>query len=132
MVSLCANCHCEKHPELPRGLFFNKNNQPYWHNKSAASLAREIGVSSRTVIRKAANLKINRGHLNKKDEQILRKSIGIGAMTSTNVALELGISLFQLNLRIERGVLPHVVKTGGWRRFDDRWLERARKIMNRN
>lgn len=75
LVVLCADCHSRKHPDIPRTLFFNQNNQPYWFNKSASSLARELGVNSRTVIRTARKLQIAPGQLNPWDEQLLKANI---------------------------------------------------------
>lgn len=76
LVSLCALCHSKKHPDVPLGLFFSGNKQPYWENKSAASLAKELGVHSRTVLRHAGKLKISQGILSEADESRLRHTIG--------------------------------------------------------
>lgn len=75
LIALCAMCHSKKHPDLPRELFFTKGKQPYWHNKSAASLGKEIGVHSRTVIRTAKRFGISRGELSTKDEILIKKNI---------------------------------------------------------
>lgn len=75
LVVLCADCHSRKHPNLPKALFFNRRMQPYWHNKSAASLARELGVCSRTVIRIAKKLEILPGELNPFDKELIKKNI---------------------------------------------------------
>ncbi len=56
LIALCANCHSKKHPHVPHGLFFNKQNQKYWYNISASSIARSAGCHSRTIIRKAKRL----------------------------------------------------------------------------
>lgn len=37
LVALCAECHSQKHPDVPRALFFSKGIQPYWKNISATS-----------------------------------------------------------------------------------------------
>ena len=63
LVVLCAECHSRKHPDLPKALFFNKGIQPYWHNKSAGSLARELKVHPRTIIRAARKFGILQGEL---------------------------------------------------------------------
>lgn len=60
-IALCGNCHADQHPEIPRGLFLNKTQQPYWPNISARSLATKIGCHNRTVIRIAKRLDIPRG-----------------------------------------------------------------------
>lgn len=57
-VALCANCHADQHPDVPRGMFVAKQHQPYWHNISARELARRFGCHSRTVIRQAKKLNI--------------------------------------------------------------------------
>jgi hypothetical protein len=72
LIALCAGCHSKRHPDIPRALFFNKRLQPYWHNTSASSLAKEWGVCSRTVIRAARRLNISPGELATEDEDILR------------------------------------------------------------
>ena len=72
MTTLCADCHSKEHPDIPRAFFFVKNHQPYWYNKSAASLAREWGVCSRTVIRAAKALDIPMGELFAWDEELMR------------------------------------------------------------
>lgn len=63
IIALCADCHSKKHPNVPRGLFFVKNHQPYWENISASSLAQSIGVHPRTVIRVVRKLDIAKGFL---------------------------------------------------------------------
>lgn len=72
LISLCASCHSKKHPDVPLGLFFSGKKQPYWENKSAASLAKELGVHSRTIIRNARKLNLSRGTLSVADEFNLR------------------------------------------------------------
>jgi len=44
LIALCADCHSKRHPNMPRTLFFNSRLQPYWHNKSASSLAKDWGI----------------------------------------------------------------------------------------
>ncbi len=75
LIVLCAECHSNKHPDLPKRLFFTKRAQPYWNNKSASSLAREWGISSRTVIRTAKKLAIRCGELSLWDEELIRSNI---------------------------------------------------------
>ena len=75
LVVLCAECHSKRHPSLPKALFFNKSIQPYWHNKSASSLAKEIDVHPRTVIRVAKRLEILPGELSPWDEELIRNNI---------------------------------------------------------
>jgi len=72
LICICAECHSAKHPDIPKALFFNKNQQPYWHNKSASSLARELRVHPRTVVRAAKHLGIAGGELTRQDEARLR------------------------------------------------------------
>jgi len=75
IIPLCAECHSNKHPELPKALFFSKTQQPYWYNKSAASLAKELGVHSRTVIRASRRLGILKGDLSSVDEARIKADI---------------------------------------------------------
>ena len=76
LVALCAECHSKKHPDLPKSLFFkSKSLQPYWHNKSASSLAKELGIHPRTVIRAARRLEISPGELSPWDEELIRNNI---------------------------------------------------------
>lgn len=73
LIALCAICHSKKHPDLPLGLFFSINHQPYWHNKSASSLAKECGVHPRTIIRIALRLHIAKGILSSESETQIRQ-----------------------------------------------------------
>ena len=57
LVVLCAECHSQKHPNLPKALFFSNNHQPYWHNKSASSLADELFI--KLFLRRNGNKKHN-------------------------------------------------------------------------
>jgi len=75
IIPLCAGCHADKHPNVPRALFFARVHQPYWYNKSAATLAKEWNVHSRTVIRAARGLKIPRGELKPWDEELIKQNI---------------------------------------------------------
>jgi len=75
LIALCAECHSKRHPDVPKALFFSTNNQPYWNNKSASSLAREIGVHSRTIIRAAKRLEILSGELSQWDEGLIKQNI---------------------------------------------------------
>ena len=73
LICLCADCHSKKHPNVPRALFFvTKIRQPYWHNKSASSIAKEMGVHPRTIIRIARRLEILPGELSKESEQRIK------------------------------------------------------------
>ena len=73
IICLCAECHSTKHPNIPKALFFTKAHQPFWNNKSAASLARELGCHSRTIIRIARKLQITSGHLAADGERRIRE-----------------------------------------------------------
>lgn len=75
LVALCASCHSKRHPNLAKALFFNKRLQPYWHNKSASSVAKGWDVSSRTVIRTAKQLGIQAGELRSWDEGLIQNNI---------------------------------------------------------
>jgi len=72
LIALCAECHSKKHPDVPKALFFSTNNQPYWHNKAAASIAKELGIHPRTVIRTARDLGIVPGELGPFDDWLIR------------------------------------------------------------
>jgi len=61
LIVLCGLCHSDKHPNVPKNLFLNKNNQPYWENISASTIARNVGVHPRTIIRRAKQLQIPKG-----------------------------------------------------------------------
>jgi hypothetical protein len=75
LVALCAECHSKRHPNVPHDLFFSKNHQPYWHNKSASSLAKELGLHPRTIIRTAKKLRIAVGDLSLSDEELIKAKI---------------------------------------------------------
>lgn len=75
LVVLCAECHSKKHPDVPKNLFFNKNCQPYWCNKSASTLARQLAVHPRTIIRTAKKLGILKGTLTVDDETLIKSTI---------------------------------------------------------
>lgn len=75
LIALCAECHSQKHPDMPKALFFSINHQPYWHNKSASSLAKEIGAHPRSIIRVARRLGIPKGELMPWDEELIRSNI---------------------------------------------------------
>jgi excisionase family DNA binding protein len=75
LIVLCAECHSKRHPDLSKSLFLSKSNQPYWHNKSTASMAKQWGVSSRTIIRTAKKLEIKEGELTAWDEELIKNSI---------------------------------------------------------
>lgn len=74
LIALCAECHSQKHPDVPKALFFSANQQPYWHNKSASSIARELQVHSRTVIRAARRLGVPLGFLTDEGEQLIKSN----------------------------------------------------------
>lgn len=76
LIVLCAVCHSNEHPNLPKALFFNKLNQPYWRNKSASSIAKEVGVHSRTITRIAKRLNIPMGELSEQDENRIKAQTG--------------------------------------------------------
>jgi len=73
LICLCAECHSKRHPDIPRALFFNKNTQPYWENKSASTIAKEVGLNPRTICRRAKRLGISKGILSEADEILLKK-----------------------------------------------------------
>jgi len=75
IVVLCGDCHSKKHPDTPKALFLSVLRQCYWFNKSAASLARELGVHPRTIIRAARRLNIPPGELAPWDEELIRNNI---------------------------------------------------------
>jgi len=75
LIALCAECHSKRHPDVPKALFFSTNIQPYWHNKSASSLAKELSVCSRTVIRAARKFKVNQGRLSDGEETLIKTAI---------------------------------------------------------
>jgi len=75
IVVLCGECHSRKHPDVPKALFLSVHRQFYWFNKSASSLARQLGVHPRTVIRAAKRLEILPGDLSPWDEELIRKNI---------------------------------------------------------
>lgn len=75
LIALCAECHSRKHPNVPKALFFAKGQQPYWHNKSASSLARELGAHPRTIIRVAKRLGILSGELSPWDEELIKHNL---------------------------------------------------------
>lgn len=76
IIPLCAFCHHSFHPRLPLGLFTSKEHQPYWNNRSAASIAKEMGVHPRTIYRRAKKLNIPKGYLTPIDEERLKVSLG--------------------------------------------------------
>lgn len=60
-VCLCAECHSQEHPTVPRNLFFTAKQQPYWTNISARAMGHELNCHNRTVIRAAKALGIPHG-----------------------------------------------------------------------
>ncbi len=52
-------------------------------------------------------------------------------LTAPQVREKLGLSRFQLDIRIDRGVLPQptFVDTTGVRYFDEQWLRTAKAIL---
>lgn len=63
IIVLCGECHSKEHPKVPKPLFFAKSNQPYWVNRSAASIAKWLKVHPRTIIRRARKLGIGSGYI---------------------------------------------------------------------
>jgi len=91
-VCLCAGHHADRHPGIPRALFFTKAHQPYWPNISARALADEFGCHNRTVIRAARRLSVPVGEdLSSGDRQRLRGAIAarvvVEAMGATKSSL---------------------------------------------
>ena len=84
LVILCAGHHSKRHPNVPKQLFFAKKNQHYWHNTSAASLARTWKISSRTVMRAARRLGIHSGELSPADEKLIKVNIPKLAESTTS------------------------------------------------
>ena len=79
LIVLCAECHSIEHPEVPKSLITCiKSHQPYWKNKSASTVAKELGVHSRTVVRNARKLGITRGFIQKDDISKLVSSVSNG------------------------------------------------------
>jgi len=52
-------------------------------------------------------------------------------MTAPEVRQKLGLSRYQLDIRIERGILPRppLVDAAGVRYFDEHWLRTGRAIL---
>lgn len=72
LICLCAECHSNKHPDIPKALFFTRLTQPYWSNKSASSLAKENNLHPRTIIRRAKKLGLlNIGILTPESEMMI-------------------------------------------------------------
>jgi len=60
-TALCASCHADEHPAVPRALFFSQANGPTIAAKwNATSLAAGLGCCARTVVRAARRLGISR------------------------------------------------------------------------
>ena len=73
---LCAGCHADQHPDIPRSLFFTRTHQPCWPNVSARALAVEFGCHNRTVIRAARRLNVPTGEdMSGEDRRRLREAI---------------------------------------------------------
>jgi hypothetical protein len=72
IIPLCAFCHHAFHPKMSLSLFTNHTQQPYWFNKSAASIAKEIGMRPQTIYRRSLLLGIPRGYLSPADELRLK------------------------------------------------------------
>lgn len=75
LIALCAECHSKRHSDLPRGLFLSRDTKPYWRNKSATSLARELGVHPGRIKRTAKRLEILYGELSPLDEELIENNI---------------------------------------------------------
>lgn len=137
IVVLCGECHSRKHPEVPKSLFLSIHRQRYWFNKSASSLARELRVHPRTIIRTAKRLKIYPGELKSRDEELIKtnthKRAREGCVLASQAKQRLGLSRFQLNLRIKVGILPaptYIDPDTQMRYFDDQWLRTAKAILD--
>lgn len=89
IICLCAECHSQKHPNLPRALFFSERHQPYWFNKSASSLAKEIGVHPRTIIRLAKKYGVLSGELTTKDELFIKLFFRVNGKKRRNTQIKL-------------------------------------------
>ena len=52
-------------------------------------------------------------------------------LTAPEVRVQLGLSRFQLDIRIERNILPDptLIDDSGVRYFDERWLRVAKAIL---
>lgn len=87
LIALCGVCHSKQHPYVPLGLFFSKNKQPYWENKSASSIAKEMGVHPRTIYRRAKRLGIEKGTLSKDQENELKNTKRILIILSSDNAV---------------------------------------------
>lgn len=75
-VALCGECHAAEHPSIPKNLFTNKVQQPYWPNVSARALADEFGCHNRTVIRVAKELNIpSGGPLSSENQERIRQRV---------------------------------------------------------
>ena len=78
LVVLCGECHSTQHPNTPKGLITCvKSHQPYWCNKSAGSIARELGVHTRTIIRSSRRLGIPQGFITPFDLSRLVSSVSV-------------------------------------------------------
>jgi len=71
LIILCGECHSKEHQNIPKDFFLTKHIQPYWHNKSASSIARDMGVHYATIIRRAKKLHIPPGYINTKQLELL-------------------------------------------------------------
>jgi hypothetical protein len=139
IIVLCGECHSKKHPEVPKSLFLSIRRQRYWFNKSASSLARELRVHPRTIIRTAKRLKIYHGELNSQDEELIKTNIHNrvweGFVLASQAKQSLGLSRFQLDLRIKRHILPAPTYTDPEtqiRYFDENWVQAAKLILAGN
>lgn len=58
--------------------------------------------------------------------------LSVKYLTSSAIRERLGLSRFQLDLRIKRGILPQptLVDTTGVRYFDEQWLRIAKAILS--
>lgn len=75
-ICLCATCHLNQHPNLPKELFLTKESrQPYWKNMSASSVAKMLRVHSRTIYRWAKKLDIPKGDITNKQIDEIRKHL---------------------------------------------------------
>jgi hypothetical protein len=75
IVCICAKCHSECHPDVPKGLFFHKFQGRHWDNISASAIARMFGVHPSTVIRNAKKLNLLGGVLSNESMQLIKDNM---------------------------------------------------------
>lgn len=145
LLVLCAECHSEEHPDVPKALFFTTPHQPYWHNISASTIAKECGVCSRTIIRRARVLQIPRGYLNDSLLMQLQDAMKVkliklklkykgrgceqGAimLKLTEAAKELAVSYWTIRRWIKEGKLRGIRLPSGSYRVEEKDIESIKK-----